>query len=92
MMFTPEDTPSSEPMHFLKILPAYYKAVKRGDKSAELRQNDRDYQKGDRVVLEEWDPKRQKYTGNTEYRIITHVCDVSSFVGKGWVMLSLASV
>jgi hypothetical protein len=42
--------------HELKIWPVYYEAVRSGAKTFELRQNDRGFQKGDKVILREFDP------------------------------------
>lgn len=39
--------------HHLKTLPVYFDAVRRGDKTFEIRKNDRDFQTGDTLVLEE---------------------------------------
>jgi len=50
--------------HSLKIWPPYYEAVGSGRKTFELRKNDRGFQAGDTVTLREWDPDREKYTGN----------------------------
>lgn len=44
--------------HKLKIWPRMFEAVQRGDKTFEIRKNDRDYQTGDTLVLEEWDPAK----------------------------------
>lgn len=46
-----------------KIWPEYFEAVKSGKKTFELRLADFDLQEGDTLVLEEWDPKTQEYTG-----------------------------
>jgi hypothetical protein len=43
-------------VHELKIWPVYYQAVRSGSKTFEIRENDRGFQKGDRVVLREFDP------------------------------------
>jgi len=43
-------------IHELKIYPQYYRAVECGDKTFEVRLNDRGYQKGDTVILREFDP------------------------------------
>lgn len=43
-------------VHELKTEPAYFDAVLRGDKTFEVRKNDRDFQTGDTLVLKEFDP------------------------------------
>lgn len=47
----------SRNVHELKIWPQYYSRVANGSKTFEIRNNDRDYQSGDKVILREWDPK-----------------------------------
>ncbi|MBO7713932.1 MAG: DUF3850 domain-containing protein [Methanobrevibacter sp.] len=48
-------------IHRLKILPEYYDAVVSGIKNFELRKDDREYQVGDFIVLQEYDGKQ--FTG-----------------------------
>lgn len=43
--------------HELKTWPVYFQRVWKGEKTFEVRLDDRGYQKGDTVVLREWDPK-----------------------------------
>lgn len=43
--------------HTLKIWPAFYEPVLNGTKTFEFRENDRGFQKGDMVVLREFDPE-----------------------------------
>lgn len=43
-------------VHELKIWPQYYAQVASGQKTFEYRENDRNFQKGDKVILKEWDP------------------------------------
>lgn len=55
-----------------KIWPEFFELVQSGKKKFELRLNDFDAKEGDTLVLEEWDPKNQQYTGrkiekNVEY-------------------------
>lgn len=45
------------PEHELKCWPVYFQRVWTGDKTFEVRLDDRGFQRGDRVVLREWDPK-----------------------------------
>ena len=50
-------------VHRLKTWPHYFKFVAAGVKPFEVRINDRDFQWRDDLVLEEWDPDTQKYSG-----------------------------
>lgn len=43
--------------HELKIWPQFFEAVKDGRKTFEYRNNDRAFQCGDLVILNEWDPR-----------------------------------
>lgn len=49
--------------HSLKIWSQFYDAIVRGDKTYELRKNDRGYKKDDVLHLREWRHKDQQYTG-----------------------------
>ena len=46
-----------------KIWPKYFKLVKSGKKKFELRLPDFKIKRGDTLILEEWDPRKKKYTG-----------------------------
>lgn len=60
-------------IHKLKILPVYFKAVDRGDKRFEIRDNsDRAFQKGDTVILREFE-HINGYTGAEITVEITYV-------------------
>ena len=48
-----------------KIWPEYFDKVLDGSKKIELRLADFNCDKGDTLILEEWDPKTKKYTGRT---------------------------
>jgi ASC-1-like (ASCH) protein len=42
--------------HYLKILPGYFEAVLAGEKTFEVRKDDRGFQEGDTVILQEYNP------------------------------------
>ena len=48
-----------------KIWPEYFDLILFGKKKFELRLNDFEIHEGDVLLLEEWDPKIQQYTGRT---------------------------
>ena len=50
-------------LHLLKCWPEYFHKVESGDKTFEIRLNDRDYQPDDLLLLREWKPETRQYTG-----------------------------
>ncbi|MFA5124876.1 MAG: DUF3850 domain-containing protein [Patescibacteria group bacterium] len=56
-----------------KIWPQYFSAVTSGKKKYELRLNDFEVREGDILVLEEWDPLTEKYTGRSIEKTVTYV-------------------
>lgn len=73
--------------HYLKILPEYYEAVKYGDKTFEVRLNDRDYQVNDVVHLQEY--TNSEYTGNELVKVISYVLDNVDYCKEGYVIFGL---
>lgn len=75
--------------HELKTWPEYFQAVWDGNKTFELRKNDRDYQVGNRLILREWCPKLNDYTGRRTARIVSWILkDAEGFGLKdGYVIL-----
>jgi hypothetical protein len=80
--------------HELKTWPAYYDAVARGDKTFEVRRNDRDFVVGDHLWLREWDPATGRHTGRDVVRRVSYVLrDAMEFgVCDGFVVLALGGV
>lgn len=74
--------------HELKIYPKYYEDVISGQKTFEVRINDRKFQVGDILVLKEWDNIR--YSGRVCNVIITYMID-DKFAGimPGYVVLGI---
>ncbi len=68
-------------IHRVKIHPEQFASVARGAKRHEVRAMERDYQTGDGIVLEEWDPRAPlpRFTGRCWYGVIGHVTLPGSF-------------
>lgn len=76
-------------IHGLKIRPKYFDAVRSGEKTFELRRNDRDFRVGDYLALNEWDG--ESYTGRTELVKVTYMLtpnDIMTCQG-GYVVMSI---
>lgn len=61
--------------HRLKSWPEFFEAVISGLKPFEVRINDRGFQQDDILVLEEWNPETEKYTGRMATVRVTYVLD-----------------
>jgi hypothetical protein len=85
-------------VHELKTDPEVFEAVYNGDKTYEIRFNDRDYQSGDILILKETEfsvqemksGKQLKYTGRKCESVVTHVLKGPMYgLLDGWVILSI---
>jgi ASC-1-like (ASCH) protein len=56
-----------------KIWPEYFELVNSGKKKFELRLTDFEIKKGDKFILEEWDPKTKEYTGRKIEKKVSYV-------------------
>ncbi|BDQ55141.1 DUF3850 domain-containing protein [Enterococcus faecalis] len=72
-------------IHELKILPEYFEAVVSGNKRFEIRKNDRNYQKGDILRLNEY--QDGQYTGDVHVAEITYITDYAQ--QDGYVVLGI---
>lgn len=59
--------------HELKCWPVFFQAIKRGDKTYEIRKNDRNFHVGDELYLREWDPQTQEYSGDALSCSVTYL-------------------
>lgn len=71
----------------LKIYPEFFDEVFKGYKTFEVRKNDRDFKVGDVILLKEWDPKKEEYTGRKTIRQITYITDYKQ--QPGYVVFSI---
>ena len=66
-------------IHELKTLPYYFALVKSGQKTFEIRHNDRQFNQGDYVRLREYDPLFRGYSGRNLLFKIGFVDDNTGF-------------
>ena len=74
-------------IHELKILPEYFNAVISGEKTFEIRKNDRPFHKCDLLALNEFDG--QYWTGNSCLVYIDYILDNPDYVKKDMVAMSI---
>ncbi|MGN6438518.1 MAG: DUF3850 domain-containing protein [Agriterribacter sp.] len=76
--------------HKLKTWPKFFFEIMEGRKSFEVRKNDRGFKVGDFLMLEEWNPVTQKYTGFFEVKEVTFILDGGQFgIEKDYVVMSI---
>jgi len=64
-------------VHELKTWSKYFNMIKSGEKPFELRKNDRGFLVGHELLLREYNPEKQSYTGQMLSRKITCVLEGS---------------
>lgn len=74
-------------LHALKTLPQFFEASAEGIKSFEVRKNDRPYQPGDYVALNEWNG--EQYTGRFTLHKIVYILSDPEYCKQGYVVLGL---
>jgi len=75
--------------HELKTWTEYFKDVKSGIKTFEVRKDDRDFQVGDFLLLKECDPQWGTYTGAYISTQVTYVLRGGPFVPDGICIMSI---
>ena len=73
--------------HDLKILPEYFNAILRGEKTFEIRFNDRDFRVHDLLRLKEY--SEGKYTGREITAEVTYLIDDINYCKEGYVVMSI---
>lgn len=75
--------------HNLKIHPKYFKEVANGNKTFELRYDDRNYKVGDILILMGYDSETMSFDGTQIVKEITYICSDFEGLKEGWVILSI---
>lgn len=84
---------SEHAVHDLKVWPESFGAIVRGEKTCEVRLDDRNYSAGDILRLREYDPVTNTYSGRETARRVTHVLRGGCFgIAPEYVVLSLAQL
>ncbi|WP_225428333.1 ASCH/PUA domain-containing protein [Levilactobacillus enshiensis] len=74
-------------VHELKIQPEYFREVFLGNKTFEIRKNDRGFHVGDTLILKEFSPENRFYTGRALARKITYMTEFQQ--KTGYVVLAI---
>lgn len=77
--------------HELKTWSEYFNAIRGGQKTFEIRNDDRGFKVGDLLVLKEYDPQSDAFTGQVEHRIVTYClrCNGQFGLADGHVIMAI---
>lgn len=75
-------------VHDLKTWPQYFEAVESGVKTFELRKDDRPFAEGDILLLREFDPEGEKYTGRYVYTLVTYLARGGA-IPRGYCVMAI---
>jgi ASC-1-like (ASCH) protein len=75
-------------VHYLKLNPEYYLPIKLGEKTFEIRLNDRGFNVGDILAMEVYTGGR--YTGQCLARQVTYITDYKQ--KRGYVVMGMKDV
>jgi ASC-1-like (ASCH) protein len=78
--------------HELKIHPEHYQEITLGLKKVEVRLNDRNYQEGDILLLNEYNPKAMRYTGNQDIKKVSYVIKDVAGLAPDYVILQISKL
>lgn len=78
--------------HCLKTLIPFFQGVVSGEKNFEARKDDRNFEVGDILRLQEYDGKSLQYTGNETYRTVTYILRGEAFgIMSGYCVMGLSA-
>jgi hypothetical protein len=79
--------------HYLKTWTVPFQAVKQLLKTFEMRYNDRSYQVGDILVLQEYKPTTGSFTGMEVDRVVTYIQEGEHFgLQEGFICMGIEPV
>lgn len=77
-------------IHALKTAPGYFVDVISGEKSFEVRKNDRPFHIGDMLALNEYIAESDTYTGRSCIVTIEYILSEKEYCKDGYVILGIA--
>jgi len=89
-IFVETKTETMNKTHCLKTIQPYFDRCWEQTKTFEVRKNDRDFQAGDTVILQEYNPENNTYTGRELRCCIMYVLYDFDAIEKGYVVFSLS--
>ena len=81
-----ETQENGQRVHHIKLGASFFEEVERGEKTFELRKNDRDYKKGD--ILEMMEFKDGKNTGRTVRVLVTYILTEFTGLEEGYCIMA----
>lgn len=76
-------------IHDLKCWPQYFEAILQGKKTFEVRYNDRGYEEGDTLLLQEYDMKEDRHTGRSVKMRVKYILQADVGIRPGWVVMAI---
>jgi hypothetical protein len=78
-------------VHDLKVLPEFFNAVFIGDKTFEVRRNDRGFKVGDVLNLREYELGGERYTGRALRMTVSYILEGAelSVIPDGYCVMSI---
>lgn len=76
-------------IHELKTWNPYFTEIWNGYKFFEIRKNDRHFKRWDNLILKEYDPIKDEYSGKEIKVCIQYIIDDPKFVKEGFVVMSI---
>lgn len=75
--------------HILKTWRQFFNDVKLNIKTFEVRKNDRNFQEGDTLMLQEYDPVSKTYTGAEVSRRVTYMLENFDGLADGYIVMGI---
>lgn len=76
--------------HKIKCWSEPFSEIMSGKKKFEYRLNDRNYEVGDYLYLQEWNPKTKSYTGRSIKKCVTSILTSGFGLPEGYCVMSLS--